>query len=341
MTPIPLRTFGSAFGCAVAALALLLTPGCKKHEKAIAVIPKGTTHTFWKAVEAGAVRAGKDLGIKIIWKGPLKEDDKAGQIGMVEDFANDPDVVGICLAPLDDTALLGPVQAANAKKPVVLFDSGLKGQAGKDFASLVATDNKKGGRMAGEEMVRLLGGKEAKGKIVLLRYKEGHASTGDREAGFMEVFGDPDDHGNSPKYPDVRFLEWKRFGGATSGESQTAATNLIDKLKEADGVFCPNESSTDGMLKALEAEPALVEKLKSGKLSFIGFDTSPPLVEGLRQGEIKALVAQDPEKMGYEAVSTMAKRLKGETVPESIDTGAYLVTKDKLDDPQIKKLIGG
>src|SRR3954466_2989367 len=125
----------------------------------IAVIPKGTTHVFWKAVESGAKKAGEEVGCEVIWKGPLKEDDRAEQIKVVEQFTSEG-VNGIVLAPLDREALLSPVQSAAEKKiPVVIFDSALSGAAGKDFISFVATNNKKGGQLAGEQLVKLLGGK--------------------------------------------------------------------------------------------------------------------------------------------------------------------------------------
>src|SRR6478736_6676788 len=147
----------------------------------IAVIPKGTTHSFWKSVEAGAQKAGAELGVEIIWKGPLKEDDRAQQIGVVQQFVASG-VNAIVLAPLDDTALRTPVKsAAQHNIPVVIIDSPLKGDnGGKDFVSFVATNNRRGGELGGEELARLLGGK---GKVVLLRYAEGSASTAEREAG--------------------------------------------------------------------------------------------------------------------------------------------------------------
>src|SRR6478752_3587622 len=125
----------------------------------IAVIPKGTTHSFWKSVEAGARQAGTELGVEIIWKGPLKEDDRAQQIAVVQQFVSSG-ISAIVLAPLDDTALRGPVKSAAERKiPVVIFDSALKAEVGKDFVSFVATDNKRGGTLGGEELARLLGGK--------------------------------------------------------------------------------------------------------------------------------------------------------------------------------------
>jgi len=279
----------------------------------IAVIPKGTTHEFWKSVEAGAKKAGDEFKVQIIWKGPLKEDEKNQQIGLVEQFVSDG-VSGICLAPLDDTALLAPVRSAAGKKiPVVIYDSALKGEAGKDFISFVATNNKLGGRMAGEELVRILGDNK---KVVLLRYKEGSASTMEREAGFLEVMG---------KTPGVTIIEQNRYAGATMGEAQTAAMNMIDKLRDAGGIFCPNESSTMGMLLALRQNGL------AGKVKFIGFDASPPLLEAVRNGEIQGLIAQDPTGMGYKAVQTMVKHLKGEKVLDHIDTGCKLITKSNMD----------
>ena len=135
----------------VASAALLAAgaPGCNKRSNrtTIAVIPKGTTHEFWKSVHAGGLKAAKEAGCEIIWKGPLKEDDRQSQIDTVETFI-DRKVDGIVLAPLDDSALRKPVRAAkNAGMPVVIIDSALKGS---DFASFVATDNHKGGEMAGE-----------------------------------------------------------------------------------------------------------------------------------------------------------------------------------------------
>lgn len=287
----------------------------------IAVIPKGTTHSFWKSVEAGAKQAGAELGVEIIWKGPLKEDDRAQQIAVVQQFVASG-VSAIVLAPLDDIALRGPVKSAAERKiPVVIIDSALKGEAGKDFASFVATDNHRGGQIGGEELVRLLGGK---GKVVLLRYSEGSASTAEREAGFLEVIH---------QHPGIVVTVDNRYGGATVSSAQDAAMNLIDKIREADGIFCPNESSTQGMLLALR-QTGLV-----GKKAFVGFDTSPALNAALNRGDIQALVAQNPTRMGYLGVATAVKALRGEPFEQHIDTGCVLVTKANQDTPAVKAVL--
>ncbi|MDB5300673.1 MAG: rbsB 2 [Phycisphaerales bacterium] len=318
-------------------LALALAAGCKDKpadssssaaasnssaKPVIAVVPKGTTHSFWKSVEAGARQAAKEFDVEINWKGPLKESDRAQQIAIVEQFVSD-NVSAIVLAPLDDSALGKPVHEAGAKHiPVIIFDSALKGTPGTDFASFIATDNRAGGALGGKALVKLLGDSK---KVVLLRYSEGSASTNEREAGFLDVMH---------QTPGVQMLVENRYGGATSAESQKAAMEMLDKLQEADAIFCPNESSTAGMLAAMRIA-GLAHKAK-----FVGFDSSPPLIKALREGEVDALVVQNPTKMGYEAVKAAAAVIKHQPVEQHIDTGVRLITKADLDDPEVKKLVG-
>jgi ribose transport system substrate-binding protein len=304
----------------VSLAALLPAPGAAAEK--IAVIPKGTTHSFWKSVEAGARKAGEELGVEVIWKGPLKEDDRAQQIGVVQQFVSSG-VQAIVLAPLDDTALRPSVKSAMERKiPVVIFDSALKGEAPQDFISFVATNNRVGGRLGGEELARVLGGK---GKVVLLRYAEGSASTAERETGFLEVMA---------KYPGISLIVDNRYGGATISSVQDAAMNLIDKIREADGIFCPNESTTQGMILALR------QTRLAGKKKFVGFDTSPFLLQALEKGEVLGLVAQNPTRMGYLGVVTAVKHLRGEKVDTVIDTGCVLVTKENQNTPEVRAVLG-
>lgn len=287
----------------------------------IAVIPKGTTHEYWKSVHAGASQAAKELGVTINWQGPLLENDRAGQIAIVQQFVSG-NVNGIVLAPLDDTALVKPVKDAMAQHvPVVIIDSALKGTPGKDFVSFVATNNYKGGVLGGERLAQLLGDK---GKVVLLRYDVGSASTLDREAGFLSVM---------KKYPGIQMLVQNRYAGPTVGEAKTAAMDLVDKLKQANGIFCPNESTTLGMLLALRQNRMV------GKVKFVGFDFSPPLVAALQKGEIDALVAQNPVLMGYTGVKVLVDKLRGQSVPATVDTGVKVLDATNLNSPDVKKLL--
>ena len=133
-------------------------------------------------MEAGARQAGKDLGVRINWKGPLLENDRAQQIAIVEQFIAGK-VSGIVLAPLDKRALVRPVEEAKqAGVPTVIIDSGLDSDS---IVSFVATDNVKGGQLAADRLGELLGGQR---EALLLRYQEGSASTMERERGFLFDF---------------------------------------------------------------------------------------------------------------------------------------------------------
>jgi ribose transport system substrate-binding protein len=288
----------------------------------IVVIPKGTTHVFWKSVEAGARQAGAELGAEVIWKAPPREDDRVQQIGLVQQFVASG-VSAIALAPLDDMALRAPVRAAAGRNiPVVIFDSAMKGEPGRDFLSFVATDNRRGGELAGEELARLLGGR---GKVVLLRYAEGSASTMEREEGFLAAVR---------CHAGITVIVDNRYAGTSISSAQDAAMNLLDRIREADGLFCPNESATMGLLLALR------QARLAGQKKFVGFDTSPPLLTALERGEIQALVAQNPTRMGYLSVVTAVRHLRGEKVEPVVDTGCALVTKENRHTPEIEAMVG-
>jgi len=300
----------------------------KKYQ--IAVIPKGTTHIFWKSIHAGALKAEQELkaaglDVEVIWKGPLKEDDRESQIRVVEDFVT-RGVSGIVLAPLDDAALRMPVKDAVSNGiPVVIIDSDLKSE---DYVSFVATDNYVGGRKGGERLAEILGGK---GKVIMLRYQEGSASTMNREQGFLDVLKE--------KYPGIEVVSANQYGGATTESAYQASENLLAPLRTADGgltingIFCPNESTAFAMLRALE------DSGLAGKVKYVGFDSSDRLVQGLQNGQIHGLVLQDPINMGYLGVKMIVAHLRGEKVEKRIDTGSEVATAENMSDPKMKNLL--
>ena len=289
----------------------------------IAVIPKGSTHEYWKTIHAGAQRAGDELGVDILWKGPMKEDDRDDQISVVEDFVTKK-VDGIVLAPLDDTALRTPVmEAQKANIPVVVIDSGLKDVTPVSF---VATDNFKAGKLGGERLGKLLNGK---GKVMMLRYAEGSASTTERENGFLEGIKET---------PGITVVSDNQYGGVTTDTAQKASENLLSRFapggqSTVDGIFCPNESTTFGMLRALQ------EAKLAGKVRFVGFDSSDLLVQGLKDGQIDALVLQNPDLMGYTGVKCLVQSIRGQKVDAKIDTGATVVDAKNMNTPDVAKLL--
>jgi len=296
-----------------------------KNKLTIAVIPKGTTHEFWKSIHAGTLKAARELSaqgtdIEVIWKGPLREDDREQQIQVVEGFSSQG-VNGIVLAPLDNRALVRPVEEAKrAGVPTVIIDSALESN---QIVSFVATDNRKGGTLAADKMGELLGGK---GKVLMLRYQEGSASTQDREDGFIEEL--------KKKYPGVELISSDQYAGATRDTAKRASENLLNRFgDEVQGIFTPNESSTAGMLLALQ------DIGKAGKITFVGFDTSETFTEAMRNKQLQGFVVQNPFNMGYLGVRTMVEHLQGKPVEKRIDTGVTLVTADNVNSPEIQTLL--
>src|SRR5262245_60994640 len=309
-------------------LLLLVCASCARQQSpsgiTIAVIPKGTSHVFWQSIPAGAAKAAQELGVSIIWRGPLREDDRAAQVSEVEGFIS-RGVSGIVLAPLDDSALAPPVAAAKRRGiPVVVIDSGLKGD---DYVSFVATDNEAGGRLGGEKLSSLLGGK---GRVMVLRYAEGSDSTTKREEGFLSVM---------KANPGIEVVSSNHYAGADVESAYNESEASLSQLKRpdgslgVDGIFCPNESTCFGMMRVLQ------DNGWAGKVRFVGFDASQNLVKGLREGHIDALVVQDPVKMGYLGVKTMVSFLRGEKVERRIDTGVRAISKAEMEQPDAKELL--
>lgn len=298
--------------------------GRKTSERRFAVIPKGLTHEHWKAVEAGAKKAAAEAGnVEIIYKSAPKEDDTQLQINLVESLVSSG-VDGIILAPLSDRALVRPVQlAVQAKIPVIIFDSALAGEVGKDFVCYVGTDNYKAGVLGGRRLGQVMQGR---GTVLLLRYAESSASTRDREQGFLDAL--------KKDYAGILVIDPPQYAGAEVNSAKKAAENMITAhLGKFDGVFCPNETSAAGMLIALE------DRQLAGKVRFVGFDANPRVIAGLRDGKVDGVVLQDPFEMGYQSVRQMLDHLAGKPVPPSTDTGAAVATPENVDSPEIHRLL--
>jgi ribose transport system substrate-binding protein len=308
-------------------LLVLAAPALAEPQKyTIAVVPKGTTHEFWKSIHAGAIKAQQELAaagiaVEVIWKGPLKEDDREQQVQVIENFIGRR-VSGIVLAPLDNKALVAPVETAvRGKIPVVIIDSGLASHAQSSF---VATDNREGGRIAARNLGRLMNGQ---GNALMLRYAVGSASTEEREAGFLEVM--------QKDFPGVKLVSTDQHAGATRDTAKRAAENLLSRYgPQLNGVFASNESAAAGMLLALRDAG-----LAGGKVKFVGFDSGETLNAGLKAGDIQGLVVQNPLNMGYLGVKTVVAILRGENVPERIDTGVGFVTLANFDDPAMADIV--
>ena len=284
----------------------------------VGVVPKGTNHVFWQSVHAGAIKAGEEFSLEILWNAPQLEIDRARQISIVENLIT-REVDGIVLAPVDADALVSVVhRAADRGIPVAIFDSAINTDR---IITFVVTDNYLGGVMAAKRMGEIL---EGKGKVGVIGFMPGSASTMKREAGFEDTI--------TKEFPDIEFLG-TRFNMADRAKALEEAENLLTAHPDLAGFFADNESSLDGTVQAVK------QRGLGGKVKIVGFDASETLVADMRAGVIDSIVVQDPFKMGYESTRQMALHLGGaETVPH-IDSGAYLLVPENVDTPEMQAVV--
>lgn len=308
----------------IPALSVWCAPACKRpsdgtaKKLVIAVIPKGVSHFFWQTVHAGAEAAGQDLGVEIDWKGPAQETDYNAQINIVEDAINRR-VDGIALAPSHRDSLVPIVERARREGiPVTIFDSGIGTES---YVSYVSTDNRQGGVIAAERLAERLGGK---GTVAILGNKAGSLSTDERESGFQETI--------KQKFPGIHIVAFQ-YGEVDRAKALDRATDILTAHPDLNGLFASNESSAAGAVRAIRQKGVV------GKVTFVGFDASPDLVEELKAGAIDSLVIQNPFRMGYEGVKTLVDKINGKEPPRRIDTGVKLLTRENLETPEVQRLI--
>lgn len=317
-------TFAAILALSVAAGGCsLVAPRAKSGKTTIALVPMGTTDEYWKAVHAGGIKAARALDVELIWQGPIRRDDRSSQLDVVDSMVV-RGVNGIVLAPIDNMALRSAVDDAYLSHiPVVVIDSDLASEKQESF---IRTDNEKAGFLAGEHLAALI---NRRGKVAMLRGVEGNSSTDHREAGFIKAI---------EQYKEIQLVSDSQHGGGTTESAYKASENMLAPLKSADkvaldGIFCPNESTTFGMLRALQ------DGGLAGKVKFVGFDFSPKLLAALRRGEISALVAQDPVTMGYLGVKAVVDKLSGKALERVVDVKATIVTRENIDDAVVKSII--
>jgi ribose transport system substrate-binding protein len=307
--------------CCVALPLLLGLPGCDKGSsttKTIGVVPKGLSHVFWKSVKAGADRAGKELGVQIKWDGPPNESEVNTQMRVIGDMRN-RGVDALVVAPVSKTAISDLLAESKRKMPVVVFDSG---STFTDYDAFVATDNYKGGQLAGQAMLKLLGDRKNV-KLAMIKYGPESESTLQREAGFVSVVKDN---------PNIKLLD-NQYAGDSPDKAQTLTANMLQAQPDINAVYGSNESTTLGALRALDQSKRL------GQITFVGFDSSEALVEALDKGNIQALVLQDPVQMGYLSVKAAVAALRGEKVNKEQPIAPVLVTQENKGQPAIQQLL--
>jgi ribose transport system substrate-binding protein len=303
---------------AVLILFALAASSCRRDRaNVVGVVPKGANHIFWQTVHAGAVKAAGEFGFEIEWNAPALEIDSSRQIDIVESMVNRR-LAGIVLAPVDRRALVNVVErAAREGIPVAIFDSEVDTD---QRISYVATDNREAGRMAARRMGEVLGGR---GKVGIVGFMPGSASTMEREEGFQEEI--------RRSFPGIKIVGLQ-FGMADRAKAMAATENMLTAHPDLAGVFADNESSSAGAVQALKSRGSRGVKL-------VAFDASDQLVNDLRGGAIDSLVVQNPFRMGYEATRAIGLKLAGQEPPRHLDSGATLVRPEDLESPDIRALL--
>lgn len=290
----------------------------RSNEKQIAVIPKATSSVFWQSVQAGALAAGDKFHLKVLWNGPPQETDYSRQIEIVDSMiARHLD--GIAIAAAERDALNNSLnRAANEHIPVVIFDSGV---SSTNYISFLATNNFQAGQMGARKLGQLLNGK---GTVAEIMHAPGSASTTERERGFEDVMG--------REFPKIQIVA-KNFSMSDRAKAMSVTENILTANPNLDGLFASSEPSSVGAAQALKSRGL------SGKIRFVAFDSSEGLIDDLKTGTIDALVAQDPFRIGYEAVEKLADILGGKQTQKQIELPAIVITKADLAKPEIQKLL--
>lgn len=302
-----------------ACLLLLCLAGCRGSKtKTIAVIPKGTSHLFWVSVQAGAMEAGRKLGVNVLWNGPAQETEYDRQIQILDSMIA-RHVDGIAVAASERKALVQSIDRAAALGiPVTVFDSGVDST---NYLTFLSTDNYEAGKIGARELGRLLGGK---GTAAIVMHTPGSGSTMDRERGFEDVM--------KSEFPGIQIVA-RQYGQSDRSKAMTAAENILTAHPGLGGIFASSEPSSVGTALALKSRGL------AGKVKFVAFDSSDTMLDDLRAGVIDAMVVQDPYRMGFEAVKTLVDKLNGKTPPKRIDMPARLIVRSDLNKPEIEQLL--
>lgn len=306
---------------ALMASAFVLTGAASASAGEIAVIVKTVNSTFWQNVQKGAEAAIKDTkDHTMTFQGPAAESAIADQVNMVENAVNRK-VDAILLAPSDPDALTPAVKKAwEARIPVVIIDSQLADGADKYYQSFLATDNRKAGEAAAKALIDKAG---TTGKIAVMSYVAGAGSEIGRVGGFVDYI-----KANSKLEVVGPYYSQSQMATALNQTTDVLAAN-----GDLVGIFGANEPTAIGMGRAIK------QAGKSGKLTAIGFDGNQDLQEFVKDGTLNAIVVQGSYQMGEKGIETLLKVLNKEKVEKVVDTGAVVVTKDNIDQPEAKNVL--
>jgi ribose transport system substrate-binding protein len=296
------------------------TPAKKTGELRLAVVPKAVGFDFWNQVKEGAqCAASKQKDVKVQWDGVTAETDVTGQVNLLQNFITQG-VDGLVYAATDAKVLSDVTQQALQQDiPVVNIDSGTDPQP-KDVA-LYATDNVASAEKVAGLLSDAIGG--SGGEIAFIPFQRGTATNEQRAEGFKRGL---------EEHPELELVA-EQASQSDYDRALQVTEDILTAKPNLKGIFAANEP---GVLGAAEA---VRQARKTGKVTIVGWDASPDEIKGVRDGVIDALIVQNPFRMGYDGVNAVVKQLREGTKPQSGDTGVTIVTKENLDDPDVKAVL--
>jgi ribose transport system substrate-binding protein len=321
-----MRKLAAALLGAAALVVTLGQPASAQQKCTIALIPGLTTDAFYITMHKGADMAAKALGCDLLFQGG-PEFNPTVQVPVLQAvIGRKPDV--ILIAPTDKQQLIAPLkQAADAGIPVITVDTFIDdgkyqdGQGPGDFPlSYIATDNVMGGFMAGVALAEKIG---QKGKVYVSNVKPGISTTDQREEGFKMAM---------KQYPGITVLE-TQFNDDDANKAAAQVQAVFARNQDLAGVFGANLFSAIGAADGVKALG------KQGQIRVVAFDAPQRIVNDLKSGLIDVAVAQHPAEIGYYGVVTAYAVTHGQSVPPHIGTGSTIMTKDNIDDPNVKKFV--
>jgi ribose transport system substrate-binding protein len=288
----------------------------------IPVIVKDMSSPYWRAVLAGARKAGQDLGVNVVGLGTQSESDTNGQISILATaVASSP--AAIVIAPSEFAALGKSIDEAAKKVKIIGIESAADTKA---MTSLLATDNLNAGRVAADALAVAITKTYAdtEGDVVMITSMPGVPSLDQRAKGFKEVV--------TAKYKALDITAEK----VADGKPATILgimNDLIANTGDLRGVFVSDP------ITAQAVSQAVVEKKTNDKINIVGVGSDEKLVKFLQDDVITGLVVEDPFRMGYEGVKTALAASKGEQVSANVDTGVTLITKANMGSARSEELL--
>ena len=297
--------------------------------KTIYVIVKVLGNQYWSVVQAGAEKAGADLGCNVVILGTAAESDIEGQVRFLQDAVSSK-ADGIVIAPLDRTALQAPIaEQYKSGIPIVLIDSTVDGE---DFSCALLTDNIEAGRMAAKELIAKL---QARGidenadyVVAIQAGSTGSQAINDRLLGFNEYWS-----ANAPAKWVVLNDDIKINDGDIS-KAVGFCQDFLTTYPNIIAMFGPNNGSTVGFVTGLT-------EANRTDVTLMGFDFSAEMETMIRSGKFDvSSVVQRQYNMGYDGVKTALELANGGTVAQKIvDTGVLLVDPTNVDSADVQGLI--